>query len=113
MTAVLSRPDSSSGEPVVGSGRSVVGRRIVTAVTTVVVALVVLAGLWAALLRIFDVSTFVGKTPIDVWNYLFSSEPAEGRASRVADGRRRPDRRPSRRWAPPWSTRPSASSPAW
>ncbi len=41
----------------------------------VVVALLVLAVLWVALLRLFDVSTFVGKTPIDVWGYLFSEAP--------------------------------------
>jgi ABC-type nitrate/sulfonate/bicarbonate transport system permease component len=27
---------------------------------------------------VFDVSTFVGKTPLDVWNYLFSSDPPKG-----------------------------------
>ncbi len=78
MTAVLSRPDITAPGPVPAAGRSVVGRRILTAVTTVVVALVVLVLLWAALLRIFDVSPFVGKTPLDVWNYLFSSNPPKG-----------------------------------
>src|SRR6478735_11036367 len=61
-----------------GSAGSVVGRRIVTAVVTVVVALVVLVAIWALLLRVFDVSSFVGKTPLDVWNYLFSSNPPKG-----------------------------------
>ena len=78
MTAVLARPDVTAPEPVAGAGRSLVGRRILTAVTTVVVALVVLVVLWAALLRLFDVSTCVGKTPLDVWNYLFSSDPPKG-----------------------------------
>ena len=54
------------------------GRQIVTAVVTVVVALVVLVAIWALLLRVFDVSSFVGKTPLDVWNYLFSSDPPKG-----------------------------------
>ena len=53
-------------------------RKILTAVTTVVVALIVLTALWALALRVFDVSTFVGKTPIDVWNYLFSADPPTG-----------------------------------
>jgi len=61
-----------------GSGRSLVARRAATAVLTVVVALVVLVALWALLLRVFDVSTFVGKTPMDVWNYLFSADPPKG-----------------------------------
>ncbi len=77
MTAVLARPDATA-EPVAPSAGSVVGRRVLTAVITVVVALVVLVGIWAVLLRIFDVSTFVGKTPIDVWNYLFSDQPPKG-----------------------------------
>ncbi len=77
MTAVLARPDATA-EPVASSAGSVVGRRVLTAVITVIVALVVLVGIWAVLLRIFDVSTFVGKTPIDVWNYLFSDQPPKG-----------------------------------
>ncbi len=78
MTAVLTRVETAGVEPVAGSGRSIVGRRIVTAVATVVVAMVVLVLLWAALLRVFDVSTFVGKTPLDVWNYLFADGPPRG-----------------------------------
>ena len=50
-------------------------RRLGASVLVVVVALVVLAVLWVALLRLFDVSTFVGKTPLDVWGYLFSEAP--------------------------------------
>ena len=60
------------------SGGSMLARKILTAVTTVVVALIVLTALWALALRVFDVSTFVGKTPIDVWNYLFSADPPNG-----------------------------------
>ena len=60
------------------SGGSLVARRVVSALVTVVVALVVLVAIWALLLRIFDVSSFVGKTPLDVWNYLFTAEPPKG-----------------------------------
>lgn len=60
------------------AGGARIGRRIVTAVVTVLVALVVLAALWAVLLRVFDVSPFVGKTPLDVWNYLFTASPPPG-----------------------------------
>ncbi|MBC8091106.1 MAG: hypothetical protein H7Y15_04035, partial [Pseudonocardia sp.] len=45
---------------------------------TVVVALVALAGLWALLLVAFDVSSFVGKSPLDVGQYLFAEQPARG-----------------------------------
>jgi ABC-type nitrate/sulfonate/bicarbonate transport system permease component len=79
MSALATDPTTSQPQDTAaGSGRSVVGRRIVTAVVTVVVALVVLVAIWALLLRVFDVSTFVGKTPLDVWNYLFSSDPPKG-----------------------------------
>jgi ABC-type nitrate/sulfonate/bicarbonate transport system permease component len=51
-------------------------RRLGASLLVVVVALVVLAVLWVVLLRLFDVSSFVGKTPLDVWGYLFSDAPA-------------------------------------
>ena len=50
-------------------------RRLGASVLVVVIALVVLAVLWVALLRVLDVSTFVGKTPLDVFGYLFSDAP--------------------------------------
>jgi ABC-type nitrate/sulfonate/bicarbonate transport system permease component len=50
-------------------------RRLGASLLVVVVALVVLAVLWVALLRVFDVSSFVGKTPLDVWGYLVSDAP--------------------------------------
>ena len=50
-------------------------RRLATSVLVVVVALVVLAVVWIVLLRVFHVSTFVGKTPFDVWGYLFTDAP--------------------------------------
>jgi ABC-type nitrate/sulfonate/bicarbonate transport system permease component len=59
-------------------------RRLGASLLVVVVALVVLAVLWVALLRLFDVSSFVGKTPLDVWGYLFSDAPARSvRASNL------------------------------
>ena len=53
-------------------------RRVTTSLAVVVSALVVLAILWIVLLRVFDVSSFVGKTPIDVFHYLFTEAPARG-----------------------------------
>lgn len=50
-------------------------RRLGGSLLVVAIALVVLAVLWVALLQLFDVSTFVGKTPLDVWGYLFSDAP--------------------------------------
>lgn len=56
----------------------VVLRRTATTAATVGVAFVVLLGLWALLLAVFDVPDFVGKSPLEVWQYLFSAEPARG-----------------------------------
>jgi ABC-type nitrate/sulfonate/bicarbonate transport system permease component len=63
---------------VVGSGRGAVLRRAGRSLLTVVVAIVVLGALWSALLALFDVSSFVGKSPLAVWQYLFSDTPARG-----------------------------------
>lgn len=53
-------------------------RRVGAVAATIVVASVVLAALWMALLALFDVSPFVGKSPIDVWQYLFTEQPPRG-----------------------------------
>lgn len=52
--------------------------RAVRAVLTILVAIVVLTLLWTALLAVFQVSTFVGKSPWDVWQYLFVDQPPRG-----------------------------------
>ena len=71
MTAVL---DSAAAESVAGS----VLRRAGRALVTIIVAVVVLALLWTALLTVFRISTFVGKSPWDVWQYLFTETPPRG-----------------------------------
>jgi ABC-type nitrate/sulfonate/bicarbonate transport system permease component len=71
MTAAL---DAAAPESVAGS----VLRRAGRALVTIVVAVVVLALLWTALLTVFRISTFVGKSPWDVWQYLFTEKPPRG-----------------------------------
>ena len=71
MTAAL---DTTAPESVAGS----VLRRAGRALVTIVVAVVVLALLWTALLTVFRISTFVGKSPWDVWQYLFTERPPRG-----------------------------------
>ena len=61
-------------EPVAGS----VLRRAGQAVVTIVVAVAVLALLWTLLLAVFRISSFVGKSPWDVWQYLFTERPPRG-----------------------------------
>jgi ABC-type nitrate/sulfonate/bicarbonate transport system permease component len=53
-------------------------RRAGRAGVTIVIALVVLGLLWQALLLVFDVSSFVGKSPLNVVQYLFSENPPRG-----------------------------------
>lgn len=61
-------------------------RRVGVSVVVVVTALVVLAALWVLLLKAFDVSSFVGKTPVDVFHYLFAAKPSRGvRPASVTD----------------------------
>ncbi|GAA1833993.1 hypothetical protein GCM10009836_10160 [Pseudonocardia ailaonensis] len=63
--------------PARGQGSAVL-RRAGRALVTIVVALVVLALLWQVLLLLFDVSSFVGKSPLNVVQYLFSEAPPRG-----------------------------------
>ena len=67
-----------AGVDVVASGQGAVLRRAGRSLLTVVVAVVVLGAAWTALLALFDVSSFVGKSPLAVWQYLFSDAPACG-----------------------------------
>jgi ABC-type nitrate/sulfonate/bicarbonate transport system permease component len=70
--AALGQPESA------GSVASAVARRVGASALVIVLALVVLGLLWIVLLRAFDVSPFVGKTPTDVFHYLFTEKPARG-----------------------------------
>lgn len=67
------------------SGASVaaaIGRRIGVSVLTLLISTVVLLVAWYALLRLFDVDAFVGKRPLDVYDYLFSvPKAAENRSA--------------------------------
>lgn len=60
------------------SATGAVLRRAARSLLTIAVAIVVLAVLWTLLLKLFGVSSFVGKSPWDVWQYLFSDAPARG-----------------------------------
>jgi ABC-type nitrate/sulfonate/bicarbonate transport system permease component len=44
------------------------GRRILSALVT----LAVILGAWVLFLKIFNISPFIGKGPLDVWRYLFT-----------------------------------------
>ncbi|SDJ50538.1 ABC-type nitrate/sulfonate/bicarbonate transport system, permease component [Frankineae bacterium MT45] len=53
-------------------------RRTGSAIGTIALSLVVLTALWVGALNLFNVSKFVGKTPLDVYHYLFTEHPAPG-----------------------------------
>jgi ABC-type nitrate/sulfonate/bicarbonate transport system permease component len=53
-------------------------RPLGSALLSIAIALVVLVVLWQVLLWVFGVSAFVGKSPLDVWQYLFADAPARG-----------------------------------
>lgn len=76
MTAALE--PGSSPAPARSGAVAAALRRLATAAATVAVAFVVLLVLWQALLWLFDVSAFVGKSPLDVWRYLFADAPPRG-----------------------------------
>ncbi|WP_214403800.1 ABC transporter permease [Pseudonocardia lacus] len=68
--------DTATGERRRAAGP--VLRRAGSAALTIAIAFVVLMALWQLLLAVFDVSAFVGKSPLDVWQYLFADSPARG-----------------------------------
>lgn len=76
------------GERARGSTRGTVAlatvRSFVRASTTLVASAIVLVGLWIALLEVLGVSTFVGKRPWDVWDYLFQGPAAGANRSLMA-----------------------------
>ena len=55
-----------------------VGRSVLNAVLSIVIVIVV----WVGLITLFDVTPYIGKTPLDVWEYLFvDPDAAESRAA--------------------------------
>jgi ABC-type nitrate/sulfonate/bicarbonate transport system permease component len=57
------------------SGRSGV-RRALGKVLQWTISLVVVLGVWVLFLKAFHINSFIGKTPVDVWRFLTSSEQA-------------------------------------
>ncbi|MTD14021.1 ABC transporter permease subunit [Nakamurella sp. YIM 132087] len=61
-----------------GTAAKAVGRQVLRALMILVLSLIVLGVLWTVLLQLFDVPRAFGKTPGDVWSYLFSATPEKG-----------------------------------
>lgn len=47
------------------------------------ISVVVVVGAWALFLRVFHINHFIGKGPLDVWRYLFTSADARAHRSEV------------------------------
>ena len=47
-----------------------------TGLLNTVISLVLVVLIWMAALQVFNVTPFIGKGPLDVWDYLFTSEKA-------------------------------------
>ncbi|WP_111768090.1 ABC transporter permease [Nakamurella deserti] len=78
MTAVLdpaARATPTATEDAQPSIARVVARRTLLSATVLISALVGLGVIWVALFKVFDVNPLVGKTPGNVWDYLFTSAP--------------------------------------
>ncbi len=76
-------PPSGPGAPALiqesaGSAVSAVLRRVGQSLTILLLSMVVLGVLWLSLLNLFDVPRAFGKTPLDVWNYLFADTVEKG-----------------------------------
>ncbi len=77
-TAAKLRPRPVVVQESAQSALSLVLRRIGQSLAVLLLSLVVLGIFWISLLNIFDVPRAFGKTPGDVWNYLFSNVVQKG-----------------------------------
>jgi ABC-type nitrate/sulfonate/bicarbonate transport system permease component len=56
----------------VGAALLTSGRRVLSAIVT----LAVIVGVWVLFLKIFNITPFIGKNPVDIYRYLFESPDA-------------------------------------
>jgi ABC-type nitrate/sulfonate/bicarbonate transport system permease component len=75
---------SAPAAPGAPTGRHPLLAAALRAVGTMVLVLAVVVGLWVLALKLFDVSTYVGKGPMDVVDILFVDEDAPALRSEIA-----------------------------
>lgn len=85
MSTELLIPGQTGPATAAAGGRHPLLRSVLRAVGTMALVLVVVVVLWIAALRVFDVSTYVGKGPLDVWASLVSDEDAPALRAEVTD----------------------------
>jgi ABC-type nitrate/sulfonate/bicarbonate transport system permease component len=77
VTTALVDPSAVRSSPIAGIGDALLrtGRVVLTAAVSVAVII----GLWIAFLKVFHVNSLVGKSPGQVWQYLFGDDAAAHR----------------------------------
>ena len=68
-----------------GASSTALPQRSLNPVVNAVLSIVVLLLIWYGFLKVFDVDSFVGKTPRDVWRYLFTASEASANRSVIFD----------------------------
>lgn len=61
-------------------------RRFARSISTLLLSAAALVLAWIAFLKLFDVTPYVGKTPVDVWKYLFTVPAAAENRARMFGG---------------------------
>ncbi len=59
-------------------------RTLVRTLATLTGAVVAIVAVWTLFIRLVDVSSFVAKSPLDVWNYLFTDAGASTHRAEIA-----------------------------
>ena len=68
-----------------GTSTTALPQRTLNPIVNAVLSVAVLLVIWYGFLKIFDVDSFVGKTPRDVWRYLFTAPGASANRSVIFD----------------------------
>jgi len=68
-----------------GSSATALRQRSLNPAINAVLTVVVLLVIWYGFLKVFDVDSFVGKTPRDVWRYLFTAPEASANRRVIFD----------------------------
>ena len=94
MSLASSAIDPTTGAPAgagpgTGSRRSLATTRLLANLGSVLVSVVVILALWIGFLRLYHVQSFVAKSPIDVWRYIFTQHADKVHALRSAAANRR------------------------
>lgn len=69
--------------PTTSAGMPPALRVVLTRVGLLLLAMVLAVAVWWSFLKVFDISTLIGKDPVHVWEYLFTDEDAAANRSEL------------------------------